>query len=241
MTVPGQGLGGLSRFVRRADKPEAPLPEALKRFLEPVPKAALGERCEMCNETIPEEHSHVVNIESRALMCTCRPCYMLFTKGGAGAGKFASVPDRYLFDADFALTDAQWDQLQIPVKMAFFFMNSAMNETVVFYPSPAGATESLLPKDTWDEVMAVNPLFGSLVSDVEALLVYRRENGKFECYLAPIDACYELVGHVRLHWKGFDGGQEAWAAIDGFFENLRQRSRPVSAATHGMQQESGPS
>lgn len=239
MTVPGQGLGGLRRFVRQADNPDAPLPAALERFLQPKQKAALGERCEMCNEDIPEEHPHVVNIESRALMCACRPCYMLFTQGGAGAGKFASVPDRYLFDADFALTDAQWDQLQIPVKMAFFFMNSAMAETVVFYPSPAGATESLLPKDTWDEVMAVNPLFGSLVPDVEALLVYRREGGTFECYLAPIDACYELVGHVRLHWKGFDGGQEAWEAIDGFFDRLRERSRPVSAAAQGATPESG--
>jgi len=232
---PGPG-GGLSRFVRRANQPDdAPLPPGLKRFLQPAPPVAPGERCEMCSESIPDDHPHVVNLESRALMCACRPCYLLFTKGGAGAGKFASVPDRYLFDADFALTDAQWDELQIPVKMAFFFVNSVLDETVVFYPSPAGATESLLPKDTWNDVMAVNPLFGSLAPDVEALLVYRRREGdqdRYECYLAPIDACYELVGHVRLHWKGFDGGQEAWEAIDGFFDQLRARSQPVSAATH---------
>lgn len=230
-TSPRPG-GGLARFVRRPDQPEAPPPPGLKRFLEPVRKAPAGERCEMCNERIGEEHPHVVNLDSRALMCTCRPCYLLFTKEGAGAGKFASVPDRYLFDADFALSDPQWDELQIPVKMAFFFVNSVLGETVVFYPSPAGATESMLPKDTWNDVMAANPLFASLVPDVEALLVYRRDDtATYECYLAPIDACYELVGHVRLHWKGFDGGQEAWEAIDGFFEGLRARSRPVSAAS----------
>ena len=90
-------------------------------------------------------------------MCACRPCYLLFTERGAGAGKFASVPDRYLFDPDFTISDAQWDQFQIPVKMAFFFVNSVIEQTVAFYPSPAGATESLLPADTWVEVMARQP------------------------------------------------------------------------------------
>ena len=38
----------------------------------------------------------------------------------------------------------------------------------------------------------------------------------------PVDACYRLVGLVRLHWKGFDGGAEAWAAIDAFFAELQE-------------------
>ena len=33
-----------------------------------------------------------------------------------------------------------------------------------------------------------------------------------------------------MHWKGFDGGEEAWAAIDGFFDAVRERSRPVEQA-----------
>jgi hypothetical protein len=112
--------------------------------------------------------------------------------------------------------------------MAFFFVNSQMGKTVTFYPSPAGATESLLPLDTWDAVMLANPLLSSLEPDVEALIVYRRQDeNRYECFLVPIDACYELVGHVRLHWKGFDGGQEAWEAIDGFFDGLRAKARPV--------------
>jgi uncharacterized protein DUF5947 len=99
---------------------------------------------------------------------------------------------------------------------------------VTFYPSPAGATESLLPLDTWEQVMAANPLLANLEPDVEALIIYRQQTEKrYECFLVPIDACYELVGHVRLHWKGFDGGQEAWEAIDGFFSQLRERARPV--------------
>ena len=41
----------------------------------------------------------------------------------------------------------------------------------------------------------------------------------------PIDACYRLVGLVRMHWRGFDGGSEAWAAIDTFFAELNERAR----------------
>jgi Family of unknown function (DUF5947) len=239
MSTPGGPPGGgLGRFVRPAADSSTPMPPGLKRFLQAPPKAPPGEHCELCNELIPDEHPHVVNLETRALMCACRPCYLLFTDRGAGSGRFAAVPDRYLYDSDFSLTNAQWDQLQIPVKMAFFFHNSVLDQTVVFYPSPAGATESMLPSDTWDEVMAANPLFSSLAPDVEAMLVYRRDE-RYECYLAPIDACYELVGRVRLHWKGFDGGQEAWEAIDGFFDRLRQRSRTTSRTTSPMNGEVG--
>jgi hypothetical protein len=77
-------------------------------------------------------------------------------------------------------------------------------------------------------MIQANPLFANLEPDVEALLVYKRGKA-YECFLAPIDACYELVGHVRMNWKGFDGGQEAWDAIDGFFDGLRSRSRLVHA------------
>jgi hypothetical protein len=196
----------------------------LRRFLEPEPKQrpAPGERCDLCAEPVPEEHSHVVNLDSRAILCACRACYLLFTHEGAAGGRFRAVPERYLRDPGFRLDDAQWDALQIPVRMAFFFHNSAMERTVAFYPSPAGATESLLPLEAWEEVVAANPTLASLAPDVEAVLVRRAAAG-FESYLVPIDACYQLVGLVRLHWRGFDGGEEAWREIDGFFDRLRQR------------------
>ncbi|HSK36358.1 MAG TPA: DUF5947 family protein, partial [Actinomycetota bacterium] len=132
----------------------------------------------------------------------------------------------YLHDQAFGLGEGQWDALQIPVRVAFFFHNSDLGRVVAFYPSPAGATESLLPLEAWAEVVAANPVMTDLAPDVEALLVRRAGQG-FECFLVPIDACYELVGLVRMHWKGFDGGQEAWDAIDGFFDAVRERSRPV--------------
>jgi Family of unknown function (DUF5947) len=200
----------------------------LKRFLEPRQQPLSGENCEFCAAGITEQHSHVVNLATRSLMCVCRPCYLLFTREGAAGGKYKAVPERYLYAPRLILTDAQWDQFQIPVGIAFFFFNTSLGRTVVFYPSPAGATESLLPLETWGELVKLNPLLASLSADVEALLVYnvkRRE--RCECYIAPIDACYELVGRVRRRWKGFDGGEEAWKEIDTFFDSLRMRSTEV--------------
>jgi hypothetical protein len=52
-----------------------------------------------------------------------------------------------------------------------------------------------------------------------------------ECLLVPVDACYRLVGLVRLHWRGFDGGADAWREIDNFFDALREQAVPVRAAT----------
>jgi hypothetical protein len=177
----------------------------------------------MCGEDITDEHSHVVNIESRSLLCTCRPCYLLFTREGAGRGNYRSVPERYLTDPSFQLSEARWEELQVPVAMAFFFYNSMLGRIVAQYPSPAGATESLLDLNAWSSIAAENPLAAALEPDVEALIVHRA-NGRNESYLVPIDACYELVGRVRMHWTGFDGGPEARQDITEFFDEVRRRS-----------------
>jgi Family of unknown function (DUF5947) len=189
-----------------------------------IPRA--GEVCELCAEPIADEHGHLVDLEARNLMCACRGCYLLFTSDGAGGGHFRSVPDRYLSFADFELSPEQWDNLQIPVSVAFFFLNSSLGRVAAFYPGPAGATESELSLDTWAEVVEANPQLTSLQPDVEAFLVRSTSDaGGPECYVVPIDACYELVGHLRRLWRGFDGGKEANAKLDSFFESVRTRAQ----------------
>jgi len=215
---------GLRRFVKPQPEGGPPVPGATRE----KPRVAPGEACEMCAEPVGDGHSHVVNLDSRQILCTCRACWLLFTHQGAAGGRYRAVPDRYLHDPGFGLGEAQWEALQIPVRVAFFFNNSDLGRVVAFYPSPAGATESLLPLEAWAEVVAANPVMTDLAPDVEALLVRRAGQG-FGCFLVPIDACYELVGLVRMHWKGFDGGQEGWDAIDGFFDAVRERSREVGA------------
>ena len=43
----------------------------------------------------------------------------------------------------------------------------------------------------------------------------------------PIDACYELAGRMRMHWRGFDGGTEARQSIAEFLDGVRARARPL--------------
>jgi hypothetical protein len=196
----------------------------LARVRASRPEPSSQERCEMCAEPIGEQHPHVVDLVGRGLMCTCRPCYLLFTADGAQQ-RYRAVPDRYLSLSDFALGGGQWDELEIPVGLAFFFVNSVQARTVAFYPGPAGATESELPLGAWGRILDANPVLETLVPDVEALIVRMpdRSRNRPEAHLVPIDRCYELVGLLRTAWRGFDGGQEARALLDAFFADLAAR------------------
>nr|WP_240678918.1 DUF5947 family protein [Streptomyces sp. SID4937] len=185
----------------------------------------------MCGEPLPDEHRHLVDTTRRSLKCSCPPCHLLFTRPGAGQGRFRAVPDRYLTDPGFTLDGDGWNRLQIPVGLAFFFRNSALDRFAAFYPSPAGATESELDPATWDAVIGRTRLAGLLEDDVEALLLHAERGEPATCTLVPIDVCYELVGRMRLHWKGFDGGAEARADIEEFFERVAARARPLPAET----------
>jgi hypothetical protein len=197
------------------------------RTTPPKPQPRAGEQCELCNTPIGDEHGHLVDLESRELLCACRGCYLLFTAEGAGGRHFRAVPDRYLSFSDLALAPAEWDALQIPVSVAFFFVNSELERVAAFYPGPAGATESLLSLDTWATIVAAHPALETVLPDVEALLVRTERGGGAELFLVPIDACYELVGRLRQLWRGFDGGSEAHQALDEFFEGVRHKARPA--------------
>ncbi|HTN79825.1 MAG TPA: DUF5947 family protein [Acidimicrobiales bacterium] len=190
-----------------------------------TPRPKPGEQCELCGEEIPDAHGHLVDLHARSLMCACRGCYLLFTPDGAGGDHFKAVPERYLAFPDLTLTATQWESLQIPVSVAFFFVNSTLGRVAAFYPSPAGATESLLSLDVWDDIVGDYPALATLLPDVEAILVRAdRESGDAEVFLVPIDACYELVGHLRMLWQGFDGGSEAREALELFFAGVRDRA-----------------
>ncbi len=212
----------------RGDRSAAPI-GALRRFTqkrEPEQRAsAKVEHCELCSEVIPANHRHLLDLSSRALVCSCQACSLLFSEQGAGA-KYRLVPRRYLLIEDFQMLDQQWDELMIPVNMAFIFRSSGSKHVMAFYPSPAGATESLLDLDGWETLMHNNPILRDLAPDVEALLINRVENAR-EHYIVPIDACYQLVGLIRTNWKGLSGGSETREAIARFFADMRTKSQPV--------------
>lgn len=197
----------------------------LRRIATTRPVAAVDERCDMCGSALAEQHSHVVDVRNRSMMCACRPCYLLFTHDDA-ALSYRSVPDRFLSFPDFALSAGQWDDLAIPVNVAFFFSHSSLDSVVAFYPSPAGATESELPMDAWSDIILTNPALATMKPDVEAVLL-RKQGDAFSCALVPVDACYELVGHLRKLWRGFDGGNDVHRRLAEFFADVEARCVPA--------------
>jgi hypothetical protein len=201
---------------------------ALRRLLEqPAEPAAVPERCELCGEPVQPAHRHLLDVPARRLRCACRACVLLFDRSGAGGGHYRLVGDRRWRLHDFALDDAEWERLRIPVQLAFFFHDSAAGRVVAFYPSPGGAVESLLEMSAWAAIERRNPVLGEMERDVEALLV-NRARGAASHWLAPVDDCYRLAGLIRAGWKGLGGGREVWDGITGFFDGLAGQAGTVS-------------
>jgi hypothetical protein len=202
---------------------------ASPRPVEPPAGArAPAHRCELCSAEVAEEHGHVVDLDSRSLLCSCRACWLLFVSDGAAGGRYRAVPDRVLRATDLGLSPGEWDALQVPVDLAFFLHSSGAEEVAGFYPSPAGATECLLDLGAWQRLATEHPMLAEAQPDVEAVLL-RRDGGVVECLIVPVDVCYELVGRLRLLWQGFDGGQEMRDSLESFFTALRERARPWTA------------
>jgi hypothetical protein len=210
--------------IRNSDTPFA----VLRRF---VRQRAVVERCEMCSAELATEHEHLVDLSTRQMTCACQACAILFS--GKANSKYRRVPRRIRYLANFQLTDAQWESLLIPISMAFFFHSSAANKVVALYPSPAGATESLLDLESWEEILRDNPVLREMEHDTEALLV-NRVRGASEYYLLPIDECYKLVGLIRTHWHGLSGGTQMWEAIGKFFMELKEKAIGKGIETGAM-------
>jgi hypothetical protein len=212
------------------DQTAAPL-DLLRQFARKRAMRPPAEQCELCSEEIATNHRHLLDLSKRSLICVCHPCSILFGDPGSGSGKYRLVPSRNLLLLDFQMTDEQWDDLAIPVNMVYMFHSTPANRIMALYPSPAGAMESMLSLEGWDTLVSANPILNDLEPDVEALLINRvRISGGEdyrEHYIVPIDACYELVGLIRLKWKGLSGGEEVWKVIAEFFEGLRKRATTI--------------
>jgi hypothetical protein len=191
---------------------------ALRRFARP---RAVRERCELCSLELAEDHSHLVEPSSRRLVCACNACALLFS--GPGSTKYRRVPRRTQRLADFRMTDSAWNRLDLPIGLAFFLHSTPIGGVVAFYPSPAGATESLVAADGWFDLVAENAVLRDLEPDVEALLV-NRTTDVHTYHRVGVDLCYKLVGLIRTRWRGLSGGPEVRAEIDRFFAELEAQS-----------------
>ncbi|MDB6110879.1 MAG: hypothetical protein JWR69_2629 [Pedosphaera sp.] len=194
----------------------------LRRLKQP---RAVPERCELCSVALAPGHRHLLEMSTRQVACACDQCALRFQV--VVGGRFKLIPRYPHALPDFRLTDGQWESLALPIDLAFLFHHTPGGKMMALYPSPAGATESLLPLEAWKILVADNPALTQMEPDVEALLVNRAGTAR-QYYIAPIDACYELVGLIRVHWRGLSGGEEVWEQIAAFFARLEERSEPLS-------------
>ncbi len=170
-----------------------------------IEREAVLARCELCGAPISADHRHVLELATRDVKCSCRPCGLLFER----AEKLKLIPTdvHRLDDVELA-----WEELRLPVDIAFFFRTGGTMKA--YYPSPMGPTESLLGAEV--DI--------ALEDDVEALLV-NRVRGERRQWIVPIDVCYALVGLIRTHWHGFTGGADVWRELNAFWDGLDARAR----------------
>ncbi|MGI8847528.1 MAG: DUF5947 family protein [Candidatus Dormibacteria bacterium] len=197
----------------------------LKRFMS---KRAPAVSCELCAAPVAEHphHEHLFDPAVRNLLCSCTPCALLFPADADR--KYLRVARRLFALSGFTMSDLQWESLAIPVGMAFVH-RTRDGGVGALYPSPAGPTESLLPLEGWAELVEANPILDRLEPEVEALLI-NRVGARRDYYIAPIDRCYELVGLIRVSWRGLSGGHEVWERIDEFFGTLAATADAREAA-----------
>jgi hypothetical protein len=203
---------------------------ALRQFARKRPAV---ESCEMCSSELASDHPHLIDPGARKLVCACDACALLFSS--QKSARYKRVPRRIRYLPQFRMTDAQWDGLMVPIEMSFFFKGGTSGKVAAFYPGPAGATESLLTLEAWQDIERENPVLLQMEPDVEALLANRVGASRgvaAQYYLVPIDECYKLVGLIRLHWHGLSGGTEVWREVGSFFASLQARSEQSSGDSH---------
>jgi hypothetical protein len=203
------------------------------------------ERCDLCAAPVPAGHRHLVEVQQRRIACACDSCAILFPAQAGARYKEVPrdrrrLPDFSLTDAQweslmipiniaFFLRSSEVGEQTVSEqrtadtgqqtagseRRAAKSEGRSTNRVTAFYPSPAGAMESLLDLTSWNEIAGAL----ALREDVEALVV-NRLRVPHRYYVLPIDHCYRLVGLIRTNWRGLSGGAEVWEQIDRFFDEV---------------------
>lgn len=175
----------------------------------------------MCSALIGPNHRHLLEVARRQIHCACEPCAFRFQN--VTEGRFKLIPPDVRWLPDFNMSDSLWESLALPINLVFFRHDTLMGKVAAMYPSPAGATESLLSTESWSGLAADNPVLTEMQPDIEALLVNRVGQNR-DYFLVPMDVCFELTGRIRLNWRGLSGGEQVWQQVNDFFSGLRQKS-----------------
>jgi hypothetical protein len=206
--------------VSPQDRTQAQVVSALRRLqMRQMPEGPqpIEANCDLCGTSMPEDHRHLLQLEERSIVCVCESCWAL----RSGDAEYRPTGSRVVWLEDLALPEDLWARFRIPIGLAFFLRTG--DGVVAFYPSPAGATESELDLGVWDDLVALNPVLEDLGPEGETLIVDRM-SGRLRCAIAPTDEAYRLVGLVKANWQGISGGPGVGEAVNGFFDELRERA-----------------
>ncbi len=191
--------------------------------------------CDICRSELIDTHRHVVEVKTRRILCACDLCSSSFSV--QSNGRFRLIP-QYVTRVALSFSDSQWARLGIPIGLAFFTVEKPSQGDAVIvravYPSPAGAVASSVDSDLWQSLIESRAGSLRLLPDVESLLV-RRTEGKHECFIVPVDRCFELIGIVRRNWQGMSGGVDVHHAIDQFFHQIDESASRIDSSQRGSE------
>lgn len=198
---------------------------ALRRFAQ---VREPEERCELCGTALGAEHRHLLERAPRRIRCACDACSILFC--GQQGARFLRIPQRARRIAGEAIGEVEWEDLPIPIRLAFFYRNEEGTVTAM-YPGAGGAVEGLLEAGELSSLFERHAALRTMEPLVEALLV-NHVGGQATHLIAPIDDCFRLTGIIRSKWRGLSGGSEVWGAIKEFLDDLEQRAEPAREERH---------
>ena len=130
------------------------------------------DHCDLCGVAIDPEHRHLLHLVDRRITLLLRAVL----RAARGRCRAAAVRERA---SSCSTTSRSTTTSGRSSRSRSGSRSSSLRErgqgVVALYPSPAGATESELHLDAWDELVAANPVLGELEPEVEALIVEPHE------------------------------------------------------------------
>jgi hypothetical protein len=155
------------------------------------------EECDLCAESIPTEHEHLLEPDARRVFCACKACVALFSQEQQRhSPRYLRVERRAARLHDVDIDDSTWAELGVPVGLAFFTVRSRTGEVVATFPGRSSIIETFVPLRTWSDLERRFSVLKGILPDVEALLV-RRTSRHQDYFQLSVDHCYELSSLLR--------------------------------------------
>ena len=162
-------------------------------------------------------------------MCACRAVLdPVRPRARPAAATTGSCPTGGCGSTASSSTTSRWEELRIPVDMAFFFHSSAGRARGGVLPEPDGrdrvAARARRVGRSWRRPTRCSASW----SPTSRRCSSTARAARAQHWLVPIDECYALVGLIRTRWRGLHRrharcGRRSAAFFDGLDQRARSR------------------